>query len=216
MLTHLDLDNIIHLQKIVVEGLTESSAYYPLTIDEVAMLLGKRGISLGAYNTEEELIGYAAAYFPGNASDNLGLDLALSGNELLQVAHIETGLVHPSFRGRGWQKSLYQELLRGIAKQDKYRYILSTVACNNYPALRNSLKLKLSISGLREKYGNKLRYLVSRDLEETLRFCPDTIIRCQSTDIVSQQSLIGQGYYGFDVEYETNSLVVCYGLKVDV
>ncbi len=197
----------------MVEGLKDSSAYYPLTRDEVAMLLGKRGLSLGAYNSEEELIGYAAAYFPGNENDNLGLDLALSGNELLQVAHIETGLVHPSFRGRGWQGSLYQELIKGIVKQDKYRYILSTVACNNYPALRNSLRLKLSICSLREKYGNKLRYVLSCDLQNPLRICPITIIKCQNTDIELQQRLLGQGYYGFDVEYETDRLVVCYGLK---
>ncbi|PKM76298.1 MAG: hypothetical protein CVU90_13245 [Firmicutes bacterium HGW-Firmicutes-15] len=197
----------------MVEGLKDSSAYYPLTRDEVAMLLVKRGVSLGAYNTEEELIGYASAYFPGSETDNLGLDLALTGTELLQVAHIETGLVHPFVRGRGWQYRLYQELIEGIVQKKKYRYILSTVACNNYPALRNSLRLKLSISGLREKYGNKLRYLLLRDLQEPLRICPTSIIRCRHTDIELQQRLIGQGYYGFDVEYNSDALVVCYGLK---
>jgi len=212
-LSHPDIDDIIHLQDLVIGELRDSSSYYPLSRDEVAMLLGKPGISLGTFDSEGELIGYAAAYFPGSKRDNLGLDVALSGDELLHVAHIETGLVHPNFRGQGWQYRLYKELFKYIVAQDKYRFILSTVACNNYPALRNSLRLNLSITGLREKYGNKLRYLLIRDLQASFNICPDTIIKCRHTDIELQRRLLGQGYHGFDVENESDAMVVYYGLK---
>lgn len=212
-LSYPDMKNIVHLQDLVVEGLQDYSSYYPLTPDEVEMLLGKSGISLGAFKAEEELIGYAAAYFPGSRQDNLGLDMGFSGEKLLQAAHIETGLVHPSFRGQGWQYRLYKELIEDMVKQKKYRYIFSTVACDNYPALRNSIRLKLFIAGLREKYGNKLRYLLSRDLQWSFEINRDTIVKCRNTDIKLQQRLLEQGYCGFDVESETDAIIVSYGPK---
>ncbi len=197
----------------MVTGLQDTSAYYPLTEDEVAMLLGERGVSLGAFSDEGELIGYAAAYFPGSSPDNLGLDLGLCSDRLLQVAHLEAGLVSPFYRGRGWQRRLYQELIKGLIAQGKYRYILSTVACNNYPALHNSLRLKLYITELREKYGNMLRYVLFRDIKEPININPASVISCRHTDIELQHRLIRQGYYGFDVKYNTDSLVIYYGVK---
>ncbi|MDD4801901.1 MAG: GNAT family N-acetyltransferase [Syntrophomonas sp.] len=213
LLNYSDMSSIIHLQDLVVKELKDASSYYPLTPDEIELLLGQPGISVGTYNADGDLIGYAAAYFPGKATDNLGLDILLSASDLLQVAHIESGLVHPSCRGKGWQFKLYQELIKIIIKQGEYRYILSTVACNNYPALRNSIRLELLICGLREKYGNKLRYLLMRDLKEPVRICPHPITRCNNTNTELQQQLLVQGYFGYDVENKDGQAVVSYGLK---
>jgi len=179
----------------------------------VTSLLGEQGLSLGAYNSEAELIGYAAAYFPGKQADNLGLDLGFSQPELMRVAHLEVGLVHPFYRGRGWQSSLYQELIKALAKEGSYRYLLSTVAPHNYPALRNSLRLQLYIGALQVKYGDKLRYILIRDLEEPFNIYQKTIEICQVTDIELQQNLLQQGYFGFKVEYGTEQLLIYYGEK---
>ncbi len=168
---------------------------------------------MGAFNAEDDLIGYASAYFPACQTDNLGLDLGLPEPELERVAHLEAGLVHPSWRGRGWQSSLYQELIKAIKKQGGYRYLLSTVAPNNYPALRNSLALQLYICDLRVKYGDKLRYLLLLDWEAPVTIRPDTIIKCPASNIKCQQDLLRQGYYGFDIEYEKDELLLYYALK---
>jgi ribosomal protein S18 acetylase RimI-like enzyme len=211
-----DLVSIIKLQDEVVKGLEDSSAYYPLTEDEVIMLLDKKGFSLGAFNNEGELIGYAAAYFPGYSQDNLGLDLKFYESQLLQVAHIEAGFVSPSWRGQGWQFMLYQELIKGIISTGQYRYILSTVACNNYPALHNSLRLQLYITGLLQKYRNWLRYLLIRDINEPIYINKNANISCHPLEIDRQLELLKQGYYGFAVKNVDNSLLIYYGNRLGV
>lgn len=211
-LSVLDVDSIIHLQALITGSLKDSYIYHPLSNDEVAMLISQQGFSLGAFNNDGKLIGYAAAYLPSNSQDNLGLDLGICGLELLQVAHLEVGLVHPLYRGQGWQRNLYQYLIQGIMEQGQYRYILSTVACNNYPALHNSQQLYLYIRGLREKYTNKLRYLLIRDLWGRVNINPSSIIRCRHSDIELQHRLVEQGYYGFDVEHDDDALLIYYGL----
>lgn len=203
----------MQLQDLVVKKLDDPSSYHPLSEDEVIMLLGKNGFTLGAFNNRQDLIGYASAYFPAGNADNLGLDMGFTGDQLLQTAHLEAGIVSPFFRRRGWQKKLYKALVKEIVRRGEYRYILSTVSCNNYPALRNSLQLKLYIASLREKYGGKLRYLLFRDLQELFSICPADIVKCPHTDIRLQQRLLDSGYRGFQVDYSPDGLMIHYGLR---
>ncbi|MGE5381377.1 MAG: N-acetyltransferase family protein [Methylocystaceae bacterium] len=209
----MDIDKIISLQDLVVTGINDRDSFYPLDRDEVNGLLDQRGISLGAFNSENELIGYAAACYPGKSAANLGLDSGISAADLHRVAHLEVGIVHPDFRGQGWQSSLYQELIKLTLKQGGYRYILSTVAPDNYPALCNSLRLKLYISRILVKYGGKLRFILLRDLEETVNIDLDTVVKCQPTNIELQQYLLAKGYCGFDIERGIEQTLISYGLK---
>jgi len=165
------------LQQAVVAAIKNPATYYPLQEDEIILLLSPPAISLGAW-VDEELVGYAAAGFPEPGQHNLGVDLGLDFGELSQVAHLEVGIVHPDYQGCGWQYRLYQELIQTVAATGRCRYLLSTVAPDNYPALSNSLRLGLYIRSLGYQYDDKLRYLLIRDCADEIHFDPDNIQLC--------------------------------------
>lgn len=192
------------------------ASYYPLSSAEIALLLGKSGYCVGAFNAGQELIAFAAAYFPGAQADNLGLDLGFTGPQLGQAAHLEAGIVHPLFRGHHLQKRLYRELLEAIAKSGSYRFILSTVAPDNYPALINSLNLSLCICKLQLKYNHLLRYVLIHDLKEPVNILPDTIIKCRLADLETQRILLNHGYYGFDITNDGDEPTLYLGVRYEL
>lgn len=201
---------VASLQAEVTASLSNRGLYYPLHDEEILALLGLEAISLGAF-AGDRLIGYAAACFPGVNEDNLGRDLEFGPEELAVTAHLEVGMVHPSFQGQGLQLRLYQDLITAVEKTDRCRYLLSTVAPDNYPALANSLRLGLYIKKLDYKYGGRLRYLLARDFKKPLRIDKLSVCTCETTDLTGQQNLLRQGYCGFDLIRSTPGVLVYYG-----
>lgn len=206
-----DINNILHLQELVIAGIKNTASYYPLSYAETSQLLDNRhGYCLGAFDAEDELIAFAAACFPGMGNDNLGLDLGFENRRLEEVAHLEVGIVHPEYRRQGLQIKLYRGLLEAIRQREGCRYVLSTVAPDNYPALANSLKLDLLICKLLFKYNQLLRFLLFYDLTQPARMIPQSIVTCPAADLPRQQELLNQGFYGFDLK-NADEPVISYG-----
>ncbi|MDD2619960.1 MAG: GNAT family N-acetyltransferase [Syntrophomonadaceae bacterium] len=202
-----NLAEIIDLQSEVGRNLSDQSLYYPLLPEEAMDMLNNKGFSLGIFNLGNRLIAYAAVRFPGEDPDNLGID-SLEKGELARVAHIEAGLVHPDFRGLGLQKLLYREAINLTRQTGKFRYLYSTVACHNYPALANSLDLGLMIADLKIKYSGHLRYVLFQDWEQPVFVDRKAAIKVDSGDREQQKALLEDGCLGFKIEiYQTNILV---------
>lgn len=205
-----DLAKIIELQNVVWGELADPNLYYPLSSREIEEMLEEKGLSRGAFLPGEQLIGYAAMRFPGNAADNLGRGRELDARELLQVAHIEAGLVHPLFRKRGLQRLLYSEGINETRAAGRFRYLFSTVACNNYDALSNSLQLGMLIGDLSLKYEGYLRYVLFQDLQEPAVLDLDQICTLEIGAREEQEGLIKRGFWGFKLERKYKPVRLCY------
>lgn len=201
---------IIDLQRVIVQNLADPSLYYELTPQEVMDMLASKGLCLGIFDFNKRLIAYAAMRFPGANPDNLGIDMNLKDGELVKVAHIEAGLVHPEFRGQGLQKLLYREAVRQTRAIGRFRYLYSTVACHNYPALANSLALNLLIADLKIKYSGYLRYVLFQDWEQPLLLDLDKPVQVDSRDIEKQRVLIETGFYGYRIESQQGNRLIYY------
>ena len=60
-----------------------------------------------------QVAGIFIATYPGRGNENLGYDIGLSDPELSLVAHMDTIVVHPLYRGQGLQQKL-----TALAEQD--------------------------------------------------------------------------------------------------
>ena len=126
-----------------------------------------RHISREGFILIAEAAGARAAYlmvrFPGSAPDNLGRDAGLAEEQLAQVAHMESVVVLPEFRGRGLQKRL---LAAGeeAARQRGYRWAMATVSPHNPASLQSFLSRGYREAVRKEKYGGLLRCILIREL----------------------------------------------------
>ncbi|MDD3270237.1 MAG: hypothetical protein PHX14_13045 [Syntrophomonadaceae bacterium] len=212
-LSGLDLPRIMELQNMVLKVLGDHSLYYALAQAEVEAMLGEQGLSLGIYAEEQHLIAYAAVRFPGSEPDNLGIDSKLNHEELTRVAHIEAGLVHPDFRGQNLQKLIYEEAILQTRMLGRFRHLYSTVACHNYPALINSLKLGLVITALETKYGGYLRYVLYQDWAQPLSIDRSQVFKVACGDRERQEALLAEGWLGFAWEKNENQMLLHYGRR---
>lgn len=213
-LSGLDLPRIMELQNRVLKALADHSLYYALVPAEVEAMLGDQGLSLGIYAEDQHLIAYAAMRFPGSEPDNLGMDGCLTNDELARVVHIEAGLVHPDFRGQSLQKLVYEEAIRQTRMLGRFRHLYSTVACHNYPALVNSMKLGLAVTALREKYNGYLRYVLYQDWEQPLSIDRGQVLKVACGDRERQEALLAEGWLGFAWEKNENQMRLHYGRRL--
>ena len=107
----------------------------------------------------------AAAFdvlYPGMKSFNYGYDLGLTEQELLQVIHMDTSAVHPSFRGQGLQGKMVREAEVALSGQGK-KILLCTVHPENKYSLNNMLKHGYVIQKRVLKYGSE-RFILRKEI----------------------------------------------------
>ena len=96
--------------------------------------------------------------YPGTDPENLGYDIDLSGAQLSQVAHMDTVVIHPLYRGQSLQRKLTlfleQELLPG-----GFRYFMCTVHPDNKYSRNNMEKCGYQVMKTAFKYGGLLRLI---------------------------------------------------------
>ena len=93
-----DLSSIINLQQIVLNNLNDADIFEPQSAESLGDCVKTHGQIMGII-VEERLIAYRVIYFPKHHQDNLGRDLSLPKSVLNSVAHLESVVVHPDYRG---------------------------------------------------------------------------------------------------------------------
>lgn len=206
------LQDIIAVQQKVMDQIDNESTLQPLTEGEYAYILKGNGLIIGAF-VFDELIALRALLVPKIDEEHLGLDIGLNEQDLSQVIYQEISMVLPKYRGNRIQQTLAKIMMAELMKDNHlFRYICCTVAPFNIPSLKDKFSQGMVIKGLKEKYGNKLRYIFVKDLLEERKMYSD-IQRRLMGDIVGQQQLIEKGYEGFRMEIMDNEVWVLYGIN---
>lgn len=157
-LTKENIKEILELHPIVREYLESEDDFYFDEYDYYKHHLVNGGKILGCY-VNNKLIAYGVAIFPGYDSENLGYDINLNSEELPFVAHLDSFIVHPNYRGNKLQYKL-SLLIEEIARQKGCKHLFSTVSPNNIYSLTNLKNLGLEIKLEKLKYDGKLRYIL--------------------------------------------------------
>ena len=205
------LDKVMELQYKVYEGLSNKNILFMDSYKDMLEDLEKGAKIIGVLNRNDELISYRYIGFPGNSAANLGNDINLDTKELKKVVHLETTVVDPAYRGNRLQYTTLQ-VATDLTKKQGYHHQICTVSPHNFYSLYNIMKSGLKIKSLKRKYGSSedsddglWRFILHRDLNEKFSNPIDLIIT-KFGDYEKQQNLIENGYIGYDIVKDTQSV----------
>ncbi|AMQ05539.1 hypothetical protein [Sporosarcina psychrophila] len=201
------LDEILILQRKVIESLSTGSFLQPLTEEEFSYILNGKGLMIGAYY-QEQLIAFRAMLEPELDEEHLGKDAGLPRSEWPLVLYSEISNVDPDFQGNGLQVLLGKVLMKQVDSQ-RFRYICTTVAPFNIASLKDKFAHGMQIVALKVKYGDLLRYILMKDLTGPL-IEQDTLDCCfvLMADTEQQQKYLYDGWKGTGIEQVDNQWVV--------
>lgn len=195
-----EVEMAMELQEYVYENLANKDILFCDEYEDVVKDVLDRGKIIGVFNKVGEIVAYRYISIPGSTDKNLGRDLGIVESELIKVAHLETTVVHPDYRGNGLQ-SLTLEKSLPIINAMGFKHLLCTVSPQNIYSLYNILKNGLTIKSLKRKYGTTAdngvwRFILHRDLEEVpvIDFSEPRALRIDSFE--EQKELISSGYVG--------------------
>ncbi|GLY10775.1 GNAT family N-acetyltransferase [Pseudobacillus badius] len=195
------LDDILALQQFVTETLENKAVLEPLSREQFQYILEGKGLVIGAF-ADDQLIAFRALMEPPVDEDgHLGRDIGLTEEELLDVIYQEISNVHPDYRGNGLQKTLAQWIMKELELLDKqYKYVCCTVAPFNIPSLKDKFAQGMEIAALKEKYGNRLRYIFVKELDKDNSKENWEFTTLRMDDTAGQQKLLAQGWRGIRME----------------
>lgn len=206
LLTERQLPELMALQEKVITFLERPEFLQPLTKEEFLNILNGNGMLAGAFK-EGRLIAFRAMLNPGDDDEHLGTDIGIPQQELSSVLYSEVSCVDPEFRGNGLQTILGRWLLEKV--QD-YRYVCTTVAPFNIPSLKDKFALGMAIGALKMKYGQKLRYVLWKDLQQETSVVIQEEQAVPMEETRCQQTLIREGWTGVRLEQRADAWYTVY------
>lgn len=115
-------------------------------------------------DTREEIAGFLMVDFPGIDAHNLGTYLSMSDAQLAKVAHMDSVVILPKYRGNGLQHKLMETAERIIKKETDYRILLATVHPENVYSLRNATDRGFRAAKEVTAYGTYQRYVMIKEI----------------------------------------------------
>lgn len=156
-----DVEAIMNIMDQVTQQMVQSPWFVSSDATFVKKQVAGDGLVIVAENGRQEVVAAFIVCFPGNQEENLGYDLHLPECERLKVAHMDTVIVRPSYRGNRLQRRLLKAAEQEL-KQTGYRYLMCTVHPENHYSLNNMRSCGYRIMLTREKYGGKLRHILCK------------------------------------------------------
>jgi len=201
-MTKEELRDVVALQKYVYDRLPNKQVLYMDSYEEIYDDMMQGAKIIGVFNKAKELIAYRHVGFPGRTEKNLGNDINMSKKELIKVAHLETTVVHPEYRGNSLQ-SLTLQVAIPIIKEFGYSHLLCTVSPQNIYSLYNIMKNGLIIKALKKKYGTDKsgkdgiwRFILHRNLEPMTSKKANKFLNIPLGELEQQEKIINEGFIG--------------------
>lgn len=142
----------------VYENMEQKVWYVPDNEEyTLRMMESGKGVVYEAVDEETgEMAGILMATYPGVCEENLGNEIGLSVNQLLDVVHMESAAVRPAYRGQGLQGRLMEEAEKEAAERGKH-YLMCTIHPDNRFSKANAVNRGYHVMKTKEKYGGLIR-----------------------------------------------------------
>ena len=162
-----DLEELVHIMETVAAGMEKKEWFVSDDLPYIKAHLRdgitlENGFILKAV-TEKEIAGFFMVDFPGSTAHNLGNYLHMTGNQLMQVAHMDSVVILPKYRGHRLQYRLMEEAEQVIRKQTNYRILLATVHPDNIYSLQNAKARGFHVAAEVTAYQGLPRYIIRKD-----------------------------------------------------
>jgi GNAT superfamily N-acetyltransferase len=202
LITTEELKDAITLQKYVYDQLPNKQVLYIDSYEEMFDDMKQGAKVIGVFNKAGEIIAYRYIGFPGCSDKNLGNDINIPRQELAKVAHLETTVVHPDYRGNSLQSLTLQQAMP-MVKELGYYHLLCTVSPQNIYSLYNIIKNGLRIKALKKKYGTgkdgkdgMWRFILHKDLKPIRAMKTNQLLSIPLGELEQQKKLIDEGFVG--------------------
>lgn len=203
-------DDLRALQSQVKASLDQPDLLVALTDDEIRQVTSDdTGVTVGVYNSMNELVGIYAVLYPGLSETNIAKHLELDPAELTKVFHLEICFIHPAYRGEGLMVEMCEWLFRYIRLEGEYRYAAITIAPDNIGSLKSALQSENYIMNIEKKYGGLDRFILFRDLLTPWAFEESKTEEVSiKEDRLAPVPWLKQGYAGVAIEKRDDDLVM--------
>ena len=143
-----------------LEYIREHIGSNPLTEKDSGFILK----AVAKADGKDMIAGFFMVAFPGVAEKNLGNHIGLSIEQLQKVAHMDSVVILPAFRGHGLQRKLLAAAEEVICKETDYRILMATVHPDNKYSLNNVKERGFEVVAEALKYGGLRRYIVKKEI----------------------------------------------------
>lgn len=113
---------------------------------------------------QEEIAGFFMVDFPGIGERNLGHHMALKEEQLLKVAHMDSVVILPQFRGYKLQYRLMEAAEEVLRRETEYSIWMATVHPDNKYSLNNVRAHGYEVVAEAMKYGGYRRYVLKKEI----------------------------------------------------
>ena len=159
-----DIPDIMSLIEISLPLLPDPDWFVSDTEEFFARHIEEEGFTLKAVSEEDgRMAAFLTIRIPGLAEDNCGYSLSYPENDLLRVAHMDTCVVHPDYRGNRLESRLIAEAEKRL-KESGHTILLGTVHPDNVASVKSFLKNGFHIEKTLKKYGGKLRHIMGKKI----------------------------------------------------
>ena len=169
-----DAPALAHIMERVTVGMANSEWFMDDDADYIAAHIGHIplekedvGFILKAVTEcqgKETIAGFFMVAFPGPIEKNLGNHIGMTYEELCGVAHMDSVVILPEFRGHGLQSKMVAKAEEILLTETDYRVWMCTVHPDNKYSLNNMLSHGYEVVAEALKYGGFRRFILKKEI----------------------------------------------------
>lgn len=205
-----DLEAIYGLHIQAIEKVGRPELIRPETLEFFTRMVTDAGRMIGAFD-DEGLLAYGVLQWDLSIEEDPFGPLRI--DRATRLVKLAGSSVRPSYWGHGLHSQLIS-LRIDAALALGFTQAYSTSAPGNHRSWTNLIGEGFRVRTLKEQYGGHLRFLLLKDIGETLPFEPQQW--CPIEDIELQRGLIDGGCEGVDWRHRGDSHEILYGRRMQV